>query len=48
MGDVEAAVEGEGEGIDGGADAAIEGGISDEALAASIDGALAQANENGE
>lgn len=31
-----------------GDDAAIEEGISDEALAASIDGALAQANENGE
>ena len=46
LGDVEAAAGGEG--IDGGDDAAIEGGISNEALASSIDGALAQANENGE
>lgn len=36
-----------GEELAGGDDAAIEGGITDEALAASIDGALAQADENG-
>ena len=38
----------EGEGLDGGDDEAIEDGISNEDLAASIDGALAQADENGE
>ena len=38
----------EGEGLDGGDDEAIEDGISNEDLAASIDGALAQADENGQ